>query len=60
MVLNKKQQQNLFDAINSGNINSAGGTQHVQVQGVIRGTDLLLVQKNTNRVASKTGTQINF
>jgi hypothetical protein len=59
MVLNKHQQQNLFDAINSGNLGS-GGTQQVLVQGVIRGTDLLLVQKNANKVASKTGTQINF
>lgn len=60
MILNKSQQQNLFDAINSGNLGSGGGTQQVQVQGVIRGTDLLLVQKNANKVASKTGTQINF
>ena len=60
MVLNKHQQQNLFDAINSGNLGNGGGTQQVQVQGVIRGTDLLLVQKNTNKVLSKTGTQIKF
>ena len=60
MVLNKHQQQNLFDAINSGNLGNGGGSQTVQVQGVIRGTDLLLVQKNTNKVLSKTGTQIKF
>ena len=37
----------------------AGGT-NVTVQGVIRGTDLLLVQKNTNKLRSSSGTQIHF
>jgi DNA repair exonuclease SbcCD ATPase subunit len=59
MVLNKRQQQNLFNAINSGNL-STGGTSSVQVSGVIRGTDILLVQKNANKQLSRTGTQIKF
>lgn len=60
MVLNKHQQQNLFNAINSGNLGSNGGPQTVQVQGVIRGTDILLVSKNTNKALSRSGHNINI
>lgn len=60
MVLNKKQQQNLFNAINSGNLGSNSGTQTVQVQGVIRGTDILLVSKQANKIKARTGTEIHI
>ena len=59
MILNSRQQRNLFNLLDSDVMPQKGGT-NVQVQGVIRGTDLLLVQKNANKVARKTGTQINF
>ena len=59
MMLNSRQQRNLFNLLDSDVMPQKGG-QQVQVSGVIRGTDLLLVQKNTNKVRSKTGTQINF
>ena len=59
MILNDKQQRHLFELLDSDAMPKAGGT-NVTVQGVIRGTDLLLVQKNTNKVRSKSGTQINF
>ena len=59
MILNKRQQQNLFNMLDSGLAPQQGGT-NVQVTGVIRGTDLLLVQKNTNKVLSKAGSKINF
>lgn len=59
MILNSRQQRNLFDMLDTGTMPQKGGT-NVQVQGVIRGTDLLLVQKNTNKVRSKSGTQIHF
>ena len=47
---------NLLD----GNRLNGGGQTNVQVTGVIRGTDIMLVQKNTNKVLSKTGNKINF
>ena len=59
MILNDKQQRHLFELLDSDAMPQKGGT-NVTVQGVIRGTDLLLVQKNTNKVRSKSGTQIHF
>ena len=59
MILNDKQQRHLFDLLDSDVMPQKGGT-NVTVQGIIRGTDLLLVQKNTNKVRSKSGTQIHF
>lgn len=59
MILNDKQQRHLFELLDGDAMPKAGGT-NVTVQGVIRGTDLLLVQKNTNKVRSKSGTQIHF
>ena len=59
MVLNSRQQRNLFNLLDNDVMPQKGGT-NVTVSGVIRGTDLMLVQKNTNKVRSKTGTQINF
>ena len=59
MILNDKQQRHLFELLDSDAMPKAGGT-NVTVQGVIRGTDLLLVQKNTNKVRSSAGTQIYF
>jgi len=59
MILNDRQQRNLFNLLDSDVMPQKGGT-NVQVTGVIHGTDLLLVQKNTNKVRSKSGTQIHF
>ena len=59
MILNDKQQRHLFELLDGDTMPKSGGT-NVTVQGVIRGTDLLLVQKNTNKVRSKSGTQIHF
>lgn len=59
MILNKRQQRNLFNLLDSSTFPQSGGTT-VTVQGVIHGTDLLLVQKNTNNVRRRSGTQINF
>lgn len=59
MILNKRQQRNLFNLLDSSTFPQSGGTT-VTVQGVIHGTDLLLVQKNTNNVRRRSGTQITF
>ena len=59
MILNDKQQRHLFELLDSDAMPQKGGT-NVTVSGVVRGTDLLLVQKNTNKVRSKSGTQIHF
>lgn len=59
MILNGRQQRNLFNLLDTDTMPQKGGT-NVQVTGVIRGTDLILVQKNTNKVRAKSGTQINF
>ena len=52
MVLNKRQQSNLFNAINSGNI--GGGTVST-VQFKLRGADIYGSMKNYQAIKSKTG-----
>lgn len=59
MILNQRQQKNLFNMIDEGRFPQNGGT-NVTVTGVIRGTDLLLVQKNANKVRSRAGASISF
>ena len=59
MVLNKRQQRNLFNLLDTGLMPQRGVT-NIQVTGVVRGTDLLLVQKNTNKVRAKAGSKIYF
>ena len=59
MVLNSRQQRNLFNLLDTGLMGQKGVT-NVQVTGVVRGTDLLLVQKNTNKVRAKAGSKIYF
>lgn len=59
MVLNDRQQRNLFNMIDSGRFPTSG-QQQVVVTGKIKGTDLLLVQKNTNKLLSKSGNSINI
>jgi hypothetical protein len=59
MILNQRQQRNLFNLLDSDTMPQKGGT-NVTVTGVVRGTDIMLVQKNTNKVRSKSGTQIHF
>ena len=52
MVLNKRQQTNLFNAINSGNI--GGGTVST-VEFKLRGADIYGSMKNYKAIKSKTG-----
>lgn len=52
MVLNKRQQSNLFNAINSGNI---GGGIVSTVQFKLRGADIYGSMKNYTAIKSKTG-----
>lgn len=59
MILNNRQQRNLFDLLDTGAMPNAGGT-NVRVTGVIKGTDLMLVQQNTSKVLRKAGTKISF
>lgn len=59
MILNQHQQKNLFDLLDRGAMPN-GQLQNIRVTGVIRGTDLLLVQKNTNQVMKRAGNSINF
>lgn len=59
MILNTHQQKNLFDMLNG--ITGAGiSSSRVEVTGVIKGKDLLLVQKNYNTFARKSGQNINI
>lgn len=57
MIINKRQQSNLFNAIDK---NKLGGTSNIQIGGVIRGTDILLVAKNQNNINKLSGTNIHF
>ena len=59
MILNDRQQRNLFNMIDEGRLPS-GGSQQIIVTGKIKGTDLLLVQKNTNKKLAKAGNNITF
>ena len=59
MILNKQQQRNLFDLLDQGSL-SKDNTTNVQVSGVIRGSDLILVQKNTNKIKGRAGNSITF
>lgn len=52
MVLNNRQQKNLFDAIDSGGLGAnLGGTVHFKIQG----KDLVGVLYNTSQIKGKTG-----
>lgn len=51
MILNQRQQDNLFNAIDHNQL--GGGSSRVEVTGVIHGKDILLVQKNYNTLATK-------
>ena len=59
MILNQRQQKNLNNMLDTNAMPQAGGT-NVTVQGVIRGTDLMLVQRNTSKIMSKAGNYIKF
>ena len=59
MILNSRQQRNLFNLLDSETMPQKGGT-NVTVSGVIRGQDIMLVQKNTNKIRSKSGTSLSF
>jgi len=58
LILNKRQQETLLSGLESTSY--VNGNTTVQVEGVIRGTDLLLVQKNTNKALSRAGNAITF
>ena len=58
MIINQRQQRNLFDAIDQNKL--GGGSTRVEVFGKIRGTDILLVGKNQNNINKLTGTSITW
>lgn len=58
LILNKRQQQSLLNQLDNNKI--YGIIPKVEVTGKIRGTDILLVAKNTNKVLSKAGSSISF
>ena len=59
MILNTQQQNKLLNIAN-GIVSPANGNYIVNVQGKIKGTDIILVSKNTNKLLSKSGTNISF
>jgi uncharacterized protein YukE len=59
MILNRKQQKNLNNMLDESTMPQSGGT-NVTVTGVVRGTDLMLVQKNTANVMKRAGNSIKF
>lgn len=59
MILNTQQQNRLLDMAN-GIVSPANGNYIVNVQGKIKGTDIVLVSRNTNKLLSKSGTNISF
>ena len=59
MVLNQRQQKNLFNLLDSDAMPTGRGT-NVTVTGIVRGTDLVLVQKNVQKTMKRAGNSINF
>lgn len=59
LILNQRQQRNVNNMLDEAAMPKAGGT-NVTVQGVVRGTDLMLVQRNTSKIMSKAGNSIKF
>lgn len=53
MILNKRQQTNLYNAIASGNIGGGGGTSTVSFR--LRGSDIYGALKNYSAIKGKTG-----
>lgn len=64
MILNQAQQARLFNLANgqdiANNIIPASSSTNVTIEGVIRGKDLMLVQKNYNTISSKSGQTIKI
>ena len=58
LILNQNQQKRLDTLLDQNKV--LGVPQQVVVTGKIKGTDLLLVQKNTNKVLSKRGNTISI
>lgn len=58
MILNGRQQANLFGLLDSNKMPGGSESVNVHFTGMVRGTDLLLVQQNTNRMLSQAGNQI--
>ena len=59
LILNQRQQRNVNNMLDEAAMPKAGGT-NVTVQGVVRGTDLMLVQKNTSKTLARSGNSIRF
>lgn len=59
-IINQRQQKRLFDILDGKALPNNGGSGRVEVTGIIRGTDLLLVQKNANKKLSKAGNSISI
>ena len=59
-VLTAKQNENFEKIANAVVGNGLVSNQTVYVQGRIKGTDILLVSKNTNKLLSKSGTSITL
>ena len=59
-IFNEKQMKSLNEQLDSKKIAAIGMPMSVHVEGVIRGKDLLLVQRNCNMIASRSGQNINF
>ena len=53
MILNKRQQTNLYNAIASGNIGGGGGTSTVSFR--LRGSDIYGALKNYSAIKGKSG-----
>lgn len=59
-IFNEKQMKSLNEQLDSKKIAAIGAPTTVYVTGKIQGKDLLLVQKNANKIMSKSGQQINL
>lgn len=56
MIINGKQQQNLWKAISTGNLGGNPSENHISVSNVrVKGSDLYLALKNYSKVKSKSG-----
>ena len=58
-IINQRQQKRLFDILN-GNALPGNVNNNIEVSGVIRGTDLLIVGRNANKKLAKANSNISL
>lgn len=60
MILNNRQQRNLFNAIDKGNLGGGGGSQQIVGDVVVRGDKMHLLMRNYGKIKKSVGKDIGI